>query len=103
MAALRRRALLSSHPRELVLERRKSPVERASDSAREQRRVDETGEPATGLVLDKEPVDESVAVSVEVALELCVGLAGLRAGVRHEASRLERGDHHGEFTLAAEE
>ena len=55
------------------------------------------------LVLDDQPVDESVSVRLEVAFVSHIGKTGLCARVRDEPVRLERGHGHRELTLAPED
>jgi hypothetical protein len=47
--------------------------ERALEHARKQSAIEQTGDRAERLVLDDEPVDESVTVALEVALVARVG------------------------------
>jgi hypothetical protein len=58
---------------ELLLQSDKRAVERTQDRAAEQRAVEQAGNRAAGLVLDGQPVDESVTVRLEVALVVRVG------------------------------
>jgi hypothetical protein len=53
---------------EILLQEPQRGRDRASDSSRGAGKGEETGDPAARLVLDEEPVDESVAVALEVAL-----------------------------------
>src|SRR5215210_658464 len=69
---------------ELLLQSYEGAFERTPDRAREQYTVEQASYPAPRLVLDDEPVDESVTVRLEVALVVCVGQAGLRARVGHD-------------------
>jgi len=64
---------LSLGRRELLLQGHEGPLERAPDPAREQHAVEHSTEAAAWLVLDHEPVDEPLAVGLEVALVGRVG------------------------------
>ena len=87
----------------LALQRIKGAPERTPDSAGEQQPVEEAGDTAAWLVLDDEPVDESLAVRLEVALMPRVGQSRLLAGVGDEPVRLERGDRHGQLAFAPQQ
>jgi hypothetical protein len=58
---------------ELLLQSDKRALECTQDRAAEQRAVEQAGDRAAGLVLDGQPVDESVTVRLEVALVIRVG------------------------------
>ena len=58
---------------ELLLQSDERALECTQDRAAEQRAVEQAWDRAAGLVLDGQPVDESVTVRLEVALVVRVG------------------------------